>query len=218
MTIASRMPSRSSSAGSPTNAELLATASIELPVMAATSLEKPWRPLVVSSESPDATLILGEGPPLPLGDAVHRVMELISLPDAADLDEIAAAICAEAELDDHVDEVIKLARRCLASDAVQRALVADQLVRELPFTIEMPDGPGYVNGRIDLLFREDATWTVVDYKTDVIDEALGLAGAAKKHEAQASAYVEAVRRITGAQAEVVFVFARTGGEATALVA
>jgi hypothetical protein len=27
---------------------------------------------------------------------------------------------------------------------------------------------------------------------------LGLAGAAKKHEAQASAYVEAVRRITGA--------------------
>ena len=59
---------------------------------------------------------------------------------------------------------------------------------------------------------------MVDYKTDVVDEALGLAGAAKKHEAQASAYVEAVRRITGAQAEVVFVFARTGGEATALVA
>ena len=186
--------------------------------MAVTSLEKPWRPLVVSSESPDATLILGEGPPLPLGDAVHRVMELISLPDATDLDEIAAAICAEAELDDHVDEVLRLARSCLASSAVQRALAADQLVRELPFTIEMPDGPGYVNGRIDLLFREGAAWTVVDYKTDLVDEALGLTGAARKHEAQASAYVEAVRRITGARAEVVFVFARTGGEATALVA
>jgi ATP-dependent exoDNAse (exonuclease V) beta subunit len=198
------------------NADLITTASFELPVMAATSLQKPWRPLVVSSESPDATLILGEGPPLPLGDAVHRVMELISLPDATDLDEIAAAICAEAELDDHVDEVIGLARRCLASNAVQRALAADQLVRELPFTIEMPDGPGYVNGRIDLLFREGATWTVVDYKTDAVDEALGLAGAAKKHEAQAGAYVEAVRRITGAEARVVFVFARSGGEATAL--
>jgi hypothetical protein len=44
---------------------------------------------------------------------------------------------------------------------------------------------------------------------------LSLAGAAKKHEAQASAYVEAVR-ITGAQAPLVFVFARSGGEATAL--
>jgi len=58
---------------------------------------------------------------------------------------------------------------------------------------------------------------VVDYKTDVVDEALGLDGAAKKHEAQASAYVEAVRRITGAPAQVVFVFARTGGEAVASV-
>lgn len=139
------------------NEDLIVAASIELPVTAATSLQKPWRPLVASSESPDATLILGDGPPLPLGDAVHRVMELISLPDASDLDELAAAICGEAELDDHVDEVIRLARRCLASNVVQRALAADELVRELPFTIEIPDGPGYVNGRIDLLFREDAT-------------------------------------------------------------
>ena len=200
------------------NEDLIVAASIELPVTAATSLQKPWRPLVVSSESPDATLILGEGPPLPLGDAVHRVMELISLPDASDLDELAAAICAEAELDDHVDEAIRLARRCLASNVVQRALAADELVREIPFTIEVPDGPGYVNGRIDLLFREVTTWTVVDYKTDVVDEALGLAGAASKHEAQAGAYVEAVRRITGTPAEVVFVFARTGGEARAFVA
>lgn len=37
-----------------------------------------------------------------------------------------------------------------------------------------------------------------------------------KHEAQASAYVEAVRLTTGAQAEVVCVFARSGGGATAL--
>jgi ATP-dependent exoDNAse (exonuclease V) beta subunit len=113
-------------------------------------------------------------------------------------------------------QVIGLARRCLASNAVQRALAADQLVRELPFTIDTPDGPGYVNGRIDLLFRKDATWTVVDYNPDVGGEDLGLAGAAKKHEAQASAYVEAVRRITEAPADVVFVFARSGDEATAL--
>lgn len=64
---------------------------------------------------------------------------------------------------------------------------------------------------MDLLVR-----CLVGYKTDVVGEALGLAGAATKHEAQASACVEAVRRITGAPAEVVLVFARSGSEATAL--
>ncbi|MBA2527255.1 MAG: UvrD-helicase domain-containing protein, partial [Pyrinomonadaceae bacterium] len=139
--------------------DIVSSASAGLTIETATSLEKPWRPLVVSSETPDATLILGEGPPLPIGDAVHRVMELITFPDATDLEALARAVCAEAEIDDAVDEVIKLARRCLESKVMQQAIVSDQLLREVAFTIPAPDGTGFVNGRIDVLFRDDEEWT-----------------------------------------------------------
>ncbi|WP_354699040.1 DNA helicase [Paraconexibacter sp. AEG42_29] len=191
----------------------IARASVELPVTTATGMTKPWRPVVASAESVDASLILGEGPPLALGDALHLVMERVDFPDASNLESVSHAICVEAEIPDHVDEVIKLARRCLASPGVIAASTADQVVRELPFTVPGPGGAGFVTGRADLVYRVGDEWTVVDYKTDGVPDR-DLAAAAAHHEAQASAYMEAVRSVVGVVPRIVLVFARAGAEAS----
>ncbi|HMS72219.1 MAG TPA: 3'-5' exonuclease, partial [Baekduia sp.] len=191
--------------------DLLTAAGVELPVVAATSLEKPWRPVVASAEAPDASLILGEGSPLALGDAVHRVMQLVTFPGAEDLEEVVAAICSEGELDEFQDEVLRLTQRCLESPAVVAAQSADQIIRELPFTVQGPHGEGYVTGRIDLLYRVEDDWTVLDYKTDTVEDS-ALAAAASAHEAQVSAYVEATRLLAGVAPRVVLIYPRVGGE------
>ena len=38
-------------------------------------------------------MLVSEGPPLEIGDALHKVMEKVSLPDAEDLEMWAEAIC-----------------------------------------------------------------------------------------------------------------------------
>jgi ATP-dependent exoDNAse (exonuclease V) beta subunit len=56
-----------------------------------------------------------------------------------------------------------------------------------------------VEGVVDLAFREEGGWTVVDYKTDVEIARAGMA----RYEAQLAAYADAVARATGEPARAV---------------
>jgi ATP-dependent helicase/nuclease subunit A len=191
-------------------AALLREAGRELPVITASSVELLWqRPLTIEVSEADGTVIsTGSGPPLPLGDAVHRVMEVIDLADPGPLEAIVAAVCAESGLADRRDEVQTLVERCLASPAVARAVASAHYWREVPFTIPWEDGLAV--GRMDLLFVEGGRIVIVDYKTDAI-EPDGVQDAIASHRSQAEVYEAAARQTTGlAVAEVVFVFCRIG--------
>jgi hypothetical protein len=191
-------------------AGLLAEAGRELAVLTASSVELLWqRPLTVEVSDTDGTVISsGSGPPLPLGDAVHRVMEVVDLATPGRLDAVVAAICAESGLLERRDEVQALVERCLASPAVARAVAAQRYWREVPFTIPWEDGLAV--GRIDLLFVEDGRIVIVDYKTDAVDPD-AVETAVATHRSQAEVYAAAARETTGlGVAEVVFVFCRIG--------
>ncbi|MEJ7717452.1 MAG: PD-(D/E)XK nuclease family protein [Thermoleophilaceae bacterium] len=199
--------------------ELLGSGSRELPFVTATSIEKPWRPLSVAAEDIDGALVAGKGPPLPVGDALHRTMELVSLPGAEDLEQVARAVCEEADVTEHLDEVLAMARNCLASEVVQRALRSGRWWREVAFVVpgagssENGDGAsseaGYTTGRVDLVFRDGEGIVVVDYKTDAVG-----AAAMEGHAGQAETYGRGVGAATGLEVnDVVLVFARTGAEA-----
>jgi ATP-dependent helicase/nuclease subunit A len=109
-------------------------------------------------------------------------------------------------------EVLDLARRCLASASVQRALSADRYEREVPFAAVLNDGTQLV-GRMDLVFREGDGLVIVDFKTDDVTTAEKVDAATAGHSGQAAAYAHAVERATGlAVREVVLVFARAGVE------
>ena len=85
-------------------------------------------------------MLVSEGPPLEIGDALHKVMEKVSLPDAEDLEMWADAICAESGSPSTLDEVVELARRCLESPTVKRAIESGTYQREVPFTVPWDGG------------------------------------------------------------------------------
>lgn len=153
----------------------LARARRELPILTATGIEKPWRPVSLAAESLDGAVNAGEGPPLPIGDALHRVLELVRLPGAEDLEPLTRAVCAEAGLEPRLDELLAMARNGLASPVMQRALASSSLHREVAFTVAAGSGrdDGFYTGRVDLVFSErresgsDAL-VVVDFKSDQV--------------------------------------------------
>jgi len=206
--------------------DLLADARRELAVTTASSVEKPWRPLTAGAEDLDGAVAAGSGPPLSVGDALHRTMELVRLPGAEDLEAVAGAVCTDAGVAPQVRVVMAMARACLASPVLARALRSSSLHREVPFAVRVADEDGQappgdasaptlvglVTGRVDLVFREGDELVVVDYKTDRLAPA-DVAAAMEAHRPQAAVYSRAVAAATGlAVREVVFVFARAGIE------
>ncbi len=93
----------------------------------------------------------------------------------------AAEIAAAAEAVAHA-----LAHPLLA----QRAARAGELFREMPFCLRRDDG-SLVEGVVDLLFRDDDDWLVIDFKTDAV-------GAARaRYRRQLGWYVWSIARMSG---------------------
>lgn len=95
-----------------------------------------------------------------IGSAVHRILGMVEL--TGDVEECLL------HLAHHEDEaireaVLKACRTFLESEWYTRVRSCAQVLREVPFALRL-DGLDLV-GRIDLLFRDDAGWVVVDYKT-----------------------------------------------------
>ncbi|MGI8756983.1 MAG: PD-(D/E)XK nuclease family protein, partial [Acidimicrobiales bacterium] len=169
-------------------------------------------PLAAVSDAGEVAISLELAPPVDIGTAVHRVMELITLPAGDDIEAITAAVCAESGIAPATAEVLELSRRCLASPSLQSALGSDQYEREVPFSAVLDDGTHLV-GRMDLVYREGDELVVVDFKTDAVATAAELDAATASHSGQAAAYAEATERATGLTVrEVVFVYARAGSE------
>jgi len=181
-------------------------------VVTASSVEVDPRPLVAEAATSGGeggpVIDVGSAPPLELGDAFHRVMEMVTLPGAESLEQIAAAICAEAGIAESTGAVVEMARRCLESVPLRRAASArGDVYREVPFVTEH-EGKALI-GRIDLLVRTDGGVSVVDYKTDAV-KAGGEGTAAEAHRGQMGIYRRAVETATEAESRAQVLFARTG--------
>ena len=160
----------------------------------------------------DEPLIVGSGPPAPVGEAMHRILELIDLRAPSDVDATVDSICALAGLADHAGEVGELVRACLDAPVLARlrASASTRSWTEVPYTLRIAEG--YATGRIDLVFEEAGKLVVVDWKSDTVGPA-GLEAAAEAHRPQAEAYARALGSTTGLEvSEVVFVFPRAKSE------
>jgi len=179
-------------------------------VVTASSVKVDPRPLVAEAATSGGeggpVIDVGSAPPLEVGDAFHRVMELVTLPGGEDLEQLAAAICAEAGIAEATDGVVEMARLCLESDALKGGDEAAEVHREVPF-VTRHEGKMLV-GRIDLVLANRSV-EILDFKTDAVTPG-GEAVAAEEHRGQARAYVHAVRTSTDAEPTAKLLFARTG--------
>ena len=200
--------------------QLRAAAGEERDIEVASSRERARGPLAAEVATFDAALVIGQGPPIPIGDAVHMVMERISLPGAEDLEVVADDVCKEGDIADDTDDVVAMCRACLLAPSVQRALAEGRFWREVPFVLSRardgtdPDRGPLVSGRVDMVSRDGDELVVIDYKTDkAVTEDSAERYALAHHAGQAEVYAQALSAATGLPVrEVVFVYCKAGAE------
>jgi ATP-dependent exoDNAse (exonuclease V) beta subunit len=132
------------------------------------------------------------------GSLVHAVLAAVDL--HADAPGVARVAALQGRIAGASAEEVRAAAEtvvaALRHPVVSRAAVSAALRREVPIAFAQPDGR-LAEGVVDLAFREaDASWTVVDFKTDA---ELGARRAA--YAAQVRLYADAIARATGEPAE-----------------
>jgi ATP-dependent exoDNAse (exonuclease V) beta subunit len=130
------------------------------------------------------------------GTLVHAVLAEADL--AGDAASLARTAAQQARLVGASEEEARGAERAVKSALEHPLLVRaaacarrGECRREVPVMARAEDGV-LVEGVVDLAFREDGAWTVVDYKTDA-----EMRGPAARYEAQVALYVDAIARATG---------------------
>jgi hypothetical protein len=152
----------------------------------------------------------GRSKALALGSAVHRIMEVCDLGDESSLSRAAEVAAGELERPDLAGEAAELATACWRSAPVRAAARAhasdpDDVHREIPVGALL-DGV-VVSGAVDLLYRGQDGWVVVDFKTDRAAERDVLLA---RYRPQGAAYALAAEALLGAGSvhAVCFVAAR----------
>jgi ATP-dependent exoDNAse (exonuclease V) beta subunit len=130
------------------------------------------------------------------GTLVHAVLAEADL--AGDAASLARTAAQQARLVGASEEEARGAERAVKSALEHPLLVRaaacarrGECRREVPVMARAEDGV-LVEGVVDLAFREDGAWTVVDYKTDA-----EMSGPATRYAAQVALYVDAIARATG---------------------
>ena len=104
------------------------------------------------------------------GSVIHSLLEVAMKEPSADLERLAGDALAERELDPGLARTAAyVVRGVMASDIWGRARASERFLTEVPFQVlagEETSVPTVLRGAIDLVFKEDGGWVVVDYKTD----------------------------------------------------
>ena len=143
------------------------------------------------------------------GEVMHLLLRAAMVEPGADLERLAAAALAEVGLQPSLaPQAAALARSVSASDIWGRAIGSDMRLVEVPLQALWNEGvpvPTILRGVIDLIFREDGGWVLVDYKTDRLDEG-GAGEAARGYAPQVRLYAEAWEKCTGEAVKEAFLY------------
>lgn len=153
-------------------------------------------PVRIETVPRDATRPAGRG----FGTLVHTILR--DVPFGADLDqirrlaELASRSGAGADSNE-IDAAVEAVAATLQHPLLRRAAASPEALREAPLLLRLEDGPPaegtqcLVDGTVDLVFREDERWILVDFKTD---DPTGAAGA--HYVRQVQWYAHALNRLT----------------------
>ncbi|TDI72402.1 MAG: hypothetical protein E2O85_00540 [Bacteroidetes bacterium] len=116
------------------------------------------------------------------GNAMHQLLEyavqnrLQTLEPEEEKNRAEAALeglsgLGKKEKDQWVSAALNQLSEFRASSLWQEVLVADRVFTEIPFSLPTISGnkKEILSGKIDLVFRKEGAWTIVDYKTDRTD-------------------------------------------------
>jgi ATP-dependent exoDNAse (exonuclease V) beta subunit len=156
--------------------------------------------------------------PTLLGELFHRAVQRGMYPEAAERDFHRWAGAAlrrkglinETQIQRTIAETVRLLGRLRRWEGFQDLEAADIDRREIPFSYRV--GGKLETGRIDVLYRLDGTWTVLEYKTDSIQSQEELQEKIREYQPQVRKYLEAVEGVVGARPSGWIVFLDVEGE------
>jgi ATP-dependent exoDNAse (exonuclease V) beta subunit len=143
-----------------------------------------------------------------LGDAVHRLLELVPLdapePPARDALDPTVRDWYPGVTDGELERIARLVAAYCSSELARRVAELGGARPERPFAFEQ-DGV-LLRGRLDLLWSDGRRSLVVDYKSNVLDGADPADVVAEEYELQRLVYALACLRAGAAEVEVAYQF------------
>jgi ATP-dependent helicase/nuclease subunit A len=139
-----------------------------------------------------------------IGDAVHRLLEQVDLRDPAvpDLEQVRSWY--PAVTDEELERIAGLVRAYCESEIARRVAALPGTTVERPFAFGH-DGV-LLHGRLDVLHEQDGRAVVVDYKTNILEEALPEEIVEDEYRLQRLVYALACFRAGADEVEVVYQF------------
>jgi ATP-dependent helicase/nuclease subunit A len=170
------------------------------------SLTRVWR-VVPRAKRPS-------GPAWVVGTLVHQALRRWRFPDEDNFDVFLWPFALETGLTDTVEiqATIREARRLLShfqGHPLFAEIAAAERYHEVPYALPRGD-----QGVIDLLYRTDAGWTVVDFKTDELRSEAEMRDVISRegYDVQLRRYADAVIAQLGQRPRALLVFLRVAGE------
>ncbi len=143
--------------------------------------------------------------PALIGTIVHRLMEmLVSSGNKIDLDKAVQEITWDYEAEDtYYTDILRSVGLTVRSggfpqetdvpqDILRELLNAEEVHCEVPFCYREPGTTNLWHGVMDVLYKKDGRWHIVDYKTNADPSDLD-----EKYQEQMKAYVAAFTEMTG---------------------
>ncbi|WP_084262148.1 UvrD-helicase domain-containing protein [Ruminococcus sp. NK3A76] len=144
------------------------------------------------------------------GILVHRLMErIVSAPTLPEKEDVVSAVIYELDGNDEYKAILNgvydklksggfAQKNGMPDDIIAELKDAENIGCEVPFCYKAQSDNGYelVDGVIDLIYKKNGKWFIIDYKTNYETAALD-----DKYAAQLSAYKAAFNKLTGETAE-----------------
>ena len=139
-----------------------------------------------------------------IGDAVHRLLELVDLSAPAPPDSSIVREWYRGVTDDELARIEGFVAAYCDSDLARRIATLDRVQPERPFAFEH-DGV-LLHGRLDVLWREGTSALVLDYKTNSLAEGTAEEIVEADYRLQRLVYALACFRAGAEEVEVVYHF------------
>ena len=135
------------------------------------------------------------------GLLIHGLLEhAMARKDATrqDLERLARWLTVEfPDLREFIGSAVDVVERVSKADFWREASETSECHVEAPFAIQLPGPsagvPSVLHGIIDLVYRSNEGWNVLDYKTDQVNDASELVN---RYRSQVAQYVDAWQRLT----------------------
>jgi ATP-dependent helicase/nuclease subunit A len=134
------------------------------------------------------------------GSVIHALLDLAARDPGADLERLASVVLPEYGLDAELaPTAVGTVESVTRSELWRRAKASERRLTEVPFHVEIDDDgalPTLLRGVIDMIFKEEDGWVLVDYKTDRLKDA-SVQDLVEKYAPQLRVYRDAWQKCTG---------------------